>query len=113
MIAIRDLAIATGKQAEAESILRTFLSVTNQSMFPNRFSYYPNDEIEYSTIDATLWLFVALYEYYQKFKDEVLVQEAMPVLHDIIGWHIRGTRYNIHATPKGLFFGGVEGMQLT
>ena len=59
MIALRGISIATGKKEEAKSILKTFLSVLSEGMLPNRFPDYPYEEVEYNTIDATLWLFVA------------------------------------------------------
>src|SRR5688572_20818788 len=68
MIAMRGLVIATGKKQMAESILLTFLNYLEDGLIPNRFPD-SGEEPEYNTIDATLWLFIALYEYYEKFKD--------------------------------------------
>src|SRR5690606_1232920 len=37
-----------------------------------------------------------------------------PVLGEIVDWHERGTRYNIHVDPAdGLLYAGEEGLQLT
>ena len=36
-----------------------------------------------------------------------------PVLNDIIDWHVRGTRYNIHVDNDGLLEAGEPGVQLT
>ncbi|MEO7562499.1 MAG: amylo-alpha-1,6-glucosidase, partial [Ferruginibacter sp.] len=113
MIALRGISIATGKKDEAESILKTFLSSLNQGMLPNRFPDYDSDEVEYNTIDATLWLFIALYEYHQKFNDEPFIKESMPKLLDILEWHIKGTRFKIKVTEDGLLYGGEPGYQLT
>ncbi len=113
MIALRGISIATGKKEEAKSILKTFLSVLSEGMLPNRFPDYTGEEPEYNTIDATLWLFVALYEYHQKFADNKLIKEALPQLKEIIDWHIKGTRFNIQVTPEGLLYGGETGYQLT
>ena len=113
MIALRGISIATGKKEEAKSILKTFLSVLSEGMLPNRFPDYPDEEVEYNTIDATLWLFVALYEYHQKFADNTLIKEALPTLKEIIVWHNKGTRFNIHLTPEGVLYGGETGCQLT
>ncbi|MEO5907253.1 MAG: glycogen debranching enzyme N-terminal domain-containing protein, partial [Saprospiraceae bacterium] len=68
MIAMRGLIIATGKKQIAESIFRTFLKYLSKGMIPNRFPD-EGEEPEYNTIDATLWLFVALYEFHRKFDD--------------------------------------------
>lgn len=113
MIALRGISIATGKQEEAKSILQTFFSVLSEGMLPNRFPDYENDEVEYNTIDATLWLFVSLYEYYKKFNDAALIKEHLHQLKEIIDWHIKGTRFNIKATAESLLYGGESGYQLT
>ncbi|MET0708449.1 MAG: amylo-alpha-1,6-glucosidase, partial [Tardiphaga sp.] len=41
--------------------------------------------------------FISIYEYLRASHDEDFVlQELLPVLKDIVDWHFRGTRYNIH-----------------
>jgi predicted glycogen debranching enzyme len=82
-------------------------------MLPNRFPDKDADEPEYNTIDGTLWLFVALYEYYNQFQDTQLIKQVYPVLTSIIAYHIRGTRYGIHVTDKGFLSGGDANTQLT
>ena len=43
-----------------------------------------------------------------------LVRDLFPVLQEIIGWHQRGTRYQIHVDPQdGLLYAGEAGVQLT
>ncbi len=113
MIAMRGLTIATGKQKASKSILSTFFKYIDKGMLPNRFPDYDGQEIEYNTIDATLWLFVALYDYYQKFGDKAFIKQHIVALQHIIEAHIKGTRYNIHVTPEGFLYGGQEGVQLT
>ncbi len=112
MIAMRGLTIAAGKPEIARSILETFLRHTDRGMLPNRFP--DGDEApEYNTIDATLWLFVALYEYHQKFHDLSFIAAQFDVLTDIIEHHLAGTRYNIRVTPEGFLSGGEGLAQLT
>lgn len=112
MIAMRGLTIATGKQEISKSILETFFRYVDKGMLPNRFP--DGDEaLEYNTIDATLWLFVALYEYYKKFNDLDFVAEQLDTLRDILDQHIAGTRYQIRATPDGFLAGGEGLAQLT
>lgn len=113
MIAMRGLCIDTGKQDVCKSILKTFLNYLDAGMLPNRFPDSPNDEVEYNTIDATLWLFVVLYEYHQKFKDDELIRNAFGKLTEIIHYHKTQTRYNIHETPEGFIYGGEGIAQLT
>lgn len=112
MIAMRGLVIATGQQQIARSIFRTYLAHLDQGMLPNRF---PDAGAvpEYNTIDATLWLFVALYEHIECFADDDFLAEVMPSLEEIVAWHQKGTRYGIGLTAEGLLAGGEEGVQLT
>jgi len=42
------------------------------------------------------------------------VRDLFPVLQDIVDWHVRGTRYQIHVDPTdGLLYAGEPGVQLT
>lgn len=113
MIAMRGLTIATNNKNVSESILATFFKYINQGMIPNRFPDNSEDKIEYNTIDASLWLFISVYEYYNKFQDLDFVKEHLNALKEILDWHINGTRYNIHVTPEGFLYGGQDGVQLT
>lgn len=113
MIALRGLAIDADKPRVVESIVNTFLQYLDRGMLPNRFPDSPSDEIEYNTIDATLWLFVVLYEYYQKFGDKTFVEKTFEALTEIINHYKKGTRYNIHETPEGFIYGGEGIAQLT
>lgn len=113
MIAMIPLCIETGKQEVSKSILQTFLKYLDKGMLPNRFPDSETDEPEYNTIDATLWLFVVLYKYYQQFDDDGFVEDTMEDLSDIIRHHINGTRFNIHQTTEGFIFGGEGISQLT
>ena len=113
MIALPGLAIATGRLADAASILRTFAMHVNQGMLPNRFPD-GNAAPEYNTVDATLWYFHALAEYLAASGDSALLAELYPVLKGIIDWHLRGTRYGIHVDERdGLLHAGERGVQLT
>jgi len=85
----------------------------DRGMLPNRFPDYDHDEVEYNTVDATLWLFVALYEYYQKFKDTTFIKKNFTHLTDILKHHFEGTRYSIHVTDEGFLWAGEAGVQLT
>ncbi|MCB9037820.1 MAG: glycogen debranching enzyme N-terminal domain-containing protein [Lewinellaceae bacterium] len=112
MIAMRGLTVGLGKKAVSESIIRTFLQYLDGGMLPNRFPDQ-GETPEYNTIDATLWLFVVLYEYYEKFRDEAFIREVFPRLTEILEAHRNGTRYGIHVTEEGLLYGGEGLSQLT
>ena len=113
MIAMRGLTISTGRKKESESIINTFFKYLDKGMLPNRFPDYDGQEVEYNTIDATLWLFIALYEYYEKFRDKKFIKKYMADIEDILSHHINGTRYNIKVNDSGFVSGGEEGWQLT
>lgn len=113
MISLPGLTLATGRPEVARSILRTFAQYASQGMLPNRFPD-AGEQPEYNTVDATLWYFEAVHQYYQKTQDDDLLAELFPVLAEIVEWHCRGTRYNIHLDPAdGLLYTGEPGTQLT
>jgi predicted glycogen debranching enzyme len=113
MISLPGLTIATGRVEIARAILRTFAKYVDQGMLPNRFPD-AGEKPEYNTVDATLWYFEALRLYYSATDDDELLRELFPVLADIIDWHCRGTRYNIHLdSADGLLYAGEAGVQLT
>jgi predicted glycogen debranching enzyme len=113
MIALPGICLVTGRFDDARKILRAFAQSTSQGMLPNRFPD-AGEQPEYNTVDATLWFFVAIYKYLQTSGDETFVRdELMPILQDIIAWHDRGTRYNIHVDRDGLLYAGEPGVQLT
>ncbi len=113
MIALPGLALATGRPEVARNILRTFARFVDRGMLPNVFPD-AGETPEYNTADATLWYFEAVRQYLSATDDLELVRELFPVLADIIDWHVRGTRYQIHVDPSdGLLFAGEPGVQLT
>ena len=113
MIAMRGLTISTGRKKESESILNTFFKYLDKGMLPNRFPDYDGQEVEYNTIDATLWSFIVLFEYHQKFNDKKFIKKYLSYMEDILTHHIEGTRYNIKVNELGFVSGGEEGWQLT
>ena len=113
MITLPGLTLATGRPDVAERILRTFGFYADRGMLPNRF---PDEgqAPEYNTVDATLWYFEAIRAYHAATDDTRLVRDLFPILRDIVGWHVRGTRYQIHVDPTdGLLYAGEPGVQLT
>jgi predicted glycogen debranching enzyme len=113
MIALPGLTLATGRSDIAASVLRTFARFVNQGMLPNRFPD-AGDAPEYNTVDASLWYFVAVYEYLRATHDSAFASEIYPTLKDMLGWHVRGTRFGIHMDPTDdLLWAGEPGVQLT
>lgn len=113
MIALPGLMLTTGKDEIARSVMLEFAKHVDQGMLPNRFPD-AGETPEYNTVDATLWFFEAIRSLLDYTGDYQFVRENLyPVLADIIAWHIRGTRYNIHVDADGLLESGEPGVQLT
>jgi predicted glycogen debranching enzyme len=113
MIALPGLTLATGRPEIAASILRTFSKFVSEGMLPNRFPD-AGEAPEYNTVDASLWYFIAVYEYLRYFDDGILADEIYPTLKSMLEWHIRGTRYGIGVDQTdGLLRAGQPGLQLT
>jgi predicted glycogen debranching enzyme len=113
MIALPGLMLATGRYEMAKSVLLEFARHVDRGMLPNRFP--DAGEIpEYNTVDATLWFFEAVRALLQYTGDYGFVRENLyTVLTDMIAWHVKGTRYNIHVDSDGLLESGEPGVQLT
>jgi predicted glycogen debranching enzyme len=113
MISLPGLCLSTGRFEDAKKILQAFAHSVSEGMLPNRFQD-DGKEPEYNNVDGTLWYFIAVYKYLRATNDiEFILQEILPVLKNIIDWHFKGTRYNIHADEDGLLYAGEPGQQLT
>jgi glycogen debranching enzyme len=114
MISICGLTLATGRADEMADILRGFASYVADGLLPNNFPDQSGQIPGYNTCDATLWYVLALRAYVLATGDEALVDELLPVIRDIVGHHIAGTRYSIGVDPAdGLLHAGEPGVQLT
>lgn len=112
MISLPGLTLSTGRYEDAKKIIAAFAQSVSMGMLPNRFQ--EKEPPEYNNVDGTLWYFIAVYKYLQATNDkEFVLGGILPVLKDIIDWHFKGTRYNIHGDCDGLLFAGEAGQQLT
>lgn len=112
MIALPGLTLATGRPNDAPRILQSFAGYFDRGMLPNRFPD-DGDAPEYNSVDAALWFFVALHEYFGETGDRTLVEELLPALRDVLHWYRMGTRHGIRADDDGLLRAGAPGVQLT
>jgi predicted glycogen debranching enzyme len=113
MISLEGLTLATGRQSEAKWILRDFAHHVQDGLIPNLF---PEGDTEglYHTADATLWFFHALARYVEQTDDRSTLELILPILMDIVHYHLEGTRFGIKVDPRdGLLTQGAEGYQLT
>lgn len=113
MIALPGLTLATGRFDTALRILQTFARFVDQGMLPNVFPG-AGDKPDYNSVDAALWYIEAWRAYTEASGDVASLRTVFPVLADIIDWHVKGTRYNIHLDENdGLLYAGEPGVQIT
>jgi predicted glycogen debranching enzyme len=113
MIALPGLTLSTGRPEIARSILCSITRHLDSGMLPNNF---PGEGgvPDYNTVDATLWFFEALRQYWEATQDVEFIRELFPLLAGIIDAHVQGTRFNIKVDPSdGLLFAGSPQLQLT
>ncbi len=113
MISLEGLALVTGRHHAAGEILRTFARHARRGLIPNFFPEGGDDPL-YHTADATLWFIHALHRYVSYTRDRALIRGMLPLLIDIVEWHVSGTDFNIGVDHSdGLLHQGMEGYQLT
>ncbi len=111
MIALPGLTLVTGRFGVARDVLVAFAGALDQGMLPNRFT---DAAPEYNTADATLWFFEAIRQYLAYTGDTDFVRAQLyEKLKDIIGWHVRGTRFGIRMDTDGLLAAGDPSTSLT
>jgi len=113
MIAIPGLALPLGRPEIMRRILESFARYVDGGMLPNNFPDRSGTP-QYNTIDAAMWYFEAVRQYFEATRDLALVQKLFPVLSGIVDAHVAGTRYNIKVDPAdALLYGGSPEVQLT
>ncbi len=113
MIALPGLTLSQGRPEVARRILHSFAQYVEAGMLPNHFPD-GGGAPEYNTVDAGLWYFEAVRQYFEATHDLGLLSELYPVLAGMVDAHVRGTRYNIKVDPgDALLYAGGPGVQLT
>jgi predicted glycogen debranching enzyme len=113
MIALPGLCLVTKRFHEARAILSLFKGHLKDGLIPNRF---PDGASlpEYNTVDASLWLFEAVWKYFIATEDrDFVLKEMLPALKEIIAAHQSGTSFGIRAEQDGLLRAGDYSTQLT
>lgn len=119
MIAFTGLTLCTGRLEDAREILRSFARYERNGLIPNMF---PDDGAEplYNTADASLWYFIAVYDYlrYEKAATggqgrlgpdgarQFILGEIYPVLIHILDAYEHGTDNSIYMEKSGLIHAG-------
>jgi predicted glycogen debranching enzyme len=113
MIALPGLTLATGRAGIAKKILESFARYIDGGMLPNNFPD-ARGRPEYNTVDAALWFFEAVRQYFAATQDIETLAKLFPVMSQMIDAHMAGTRYHIHVDQAdGLLYAGEPGVQLT
>jgi predicted glycogen debranching enzyme len=114
MIAVPGLASSPAHAAEARSILDTALSRLRLGLLLSQI-VDETGEAEYTSFDASLWLFEALWQYVHRTGDkDFAAARAYDLLAGIIDHFIKGTRHGIRMDPQDfLLAGAAPGLQLT
>ncbi len=113
MIALPGLTLPLGRPEIARKILQSFSRYVDAGMLPNNFPDSSGPP-QYNTVDAALWYFEAVRQYYVATQDLELVQQLYPTLVEIVDAYVCGTRYNIKVDPAdALIFAGSPKVQLT
>jgi predicted glycogen debranching enzyme len=113
MIALPGLTLSQGRPEVARRILHSFAQYVEAGMLPNHFPD-GGGAPEYNTVDAGLWYFEAVRQYFEATHDLGLLSELYPVLAGMVDAHVRGTRYNIKVDPgDALLYAGRPEVQLT
>ena len=110
---ITGLATTLGRYEIAATVLRTCVKSMDNGMLPNTTEEH--GYTTYNTIDAALWLFIAVWYYHKaNLQDTQLIADLYPFLQSCMEHYEKGTRFGIREDASdGLLFGGEEGIQLT
>lgn len=116
-LSLPGLMLTTRRYEDARATLRAYSKFISEGMIPNRFLDGPgaHGAAEYNTVDATLWFFMAAYNYAVNCGDYAFISEQLYTpLTEVIDWHVRGTRYQIKVDEAdGLLSAGDDGVALT
>jgi predicted glycogen debranching enzyme len=111
MIAFEGLFLATGRAAEGRELLRRYAAALHEGLLPNTAD---TGQVEYNTVDATLWFVHAVDAYVHATGDIDLGVELLPALESVRDAHERGTRYGIRVdSADSLLAQGQPGYALT
>jgi len=103
----------TRERGQAKSFFAFFRDNVDGGMLPNNFPD-AGGKPEYNTVDAALWYFEAVRQYFAATQDTRRCKKLYPILDGMIDAHVAGTRFNIHVDPAdGLLYAGGPRCQLT
>ncbi|HVT19719.1 MAG TPA: amylo-alpha-1,6-glucosidase [Thermoanaerobaculia bacterium] len=114
-VALRGLALATGRRAEALAVLLTWAAAVSEGLVPSHFA--DRDAVpERDSVDGSLWYAAAAGELLAGAGAEVAAGERRRLaqaVEAVLDAYARGTRHGIHADSDGLLAAGEAGSRLT
>lgn len=111
LIAMRGLVIATGRTAEARELLENLLGTVHEGLIYNVFS--EGTGYQYHSADASLLLFVALYDYVLTTRDLDFFTKHQKTLKSILDYFVSGTAHEIYYSDQKLLHAGNAGTALS
>lgn len=113
MISLPGLTLSAGRQEVFRNIYETFERYMKNGILPNVFPDL-GDEPRYNTVDATLWMSVAMLRYFEETQDlDYVKAHFLPALTSIIEHYQNGTLNNTYMDEDGLIWSGDASTQLT
>ncbi|WP_433528903.1 amylo-alpha-1,6-glucosidase [Micromonospora sp. CA-263727] len=111
MISYEGLFLRTGRADLGRELLRSYAATLSEGMLANTAD---TGQVEYNTVDGTLWFLHAVSRHVTVTGDTDLGDELLPALCAVVDAHLAGTRYGIAVDPAdGLLTQGVPGAALT
>jgi predicted glycogen debranching enzyme len=113
-IALPGLLLARHRLTQAAEIIENFLSQRRDGLIPNRI-VDDGSTPEYNSIDATLWLYIAVWQWLECGGDRQLLQDRFYApMRDMLNALVRGTIFAIQTDESdGLLSAGTPQTQLT
>jgi predicted glycogen debranching enzyme len=101
MISIPGLLLSRERFKEAGQVLLRFASGMRDGLIPN-FISEEEGELDYSTVDASLWFIHALTAYFDASGDRALLEELYPKAVEVVESYMAGTLNRIKMDSDGL-----------
>lgn len=108
-ISLPGLLLATGRFADAKSVLRRFAAFEKDGLIPNRID---GARSEYNTADAPMWYVQALKSYGEASGDRAFVDEMTPVVRRIMAAYEKGASYERYGRRNRIYM-DADGLVVT
>lgn len=110
-ISLPGLTLYLNDQETCEQVLDTQLEFLKDGLFPK---FPGKDGTFYDSIDAPLWFFWSVQQYYRKLKDSKKIWKKYgPKMKSILSAYKNGTDFNIRMLENGMIYGKAENVALT